>query len=166
MCFVEMCCPQVCFTTLQNPQPTTTPLLTKWCFTPEPEENEVSTGYGAPPPSSYAPSSPVLPPPPPQQGFDLGNKEFIEHDNPHYSSPTRLLSRPASSSTFTSIKPASTSAFPLRERGARLPTAALKLWSNPGWPDWRSLVDKQSEMFCFGTLILVKENYECLKTPP
>ena len=77
MCFVEMCCPQVCFTTLQNPQPTTTPLLTKWCFTPEPEENEVSTGYGAPPPSSYAPSSPVLPPPPPQQGFDLEIKNSL-----------------------------------------------------------------------------------------
>ena len=161
-----MSCPQVCFTTLQNPQPTTTPLLTKWCFTPEPEENEVSTGYGAPPPSSYAPSSPVLPPPPPQQGFDLGNKEFIKHNNSNYSSPTRLLSRPASSSTTsTSIKPASTSAFPLRERGACLPTAALKLWGNPGWPNWRSLVDKQSKMFCFGTLILVKENHECQNTP-
>jgi len=58
---------EVCFTTLQNPQPTTTPLLTKWCFTPEPEENEVSQGYGAPPPSSYAPSAPVFPPPPPPQ---------------------------------------------------------------------------------------------------
>ena len=144
-----MSCPQVCFTTLQNPQPTTTPLLTKWCFTPEPEENEVSTGYGAPPPSSYAPSSPVLPPPPPQQGFDLGNTEFIKHIYIHYSSPTRLLSRPASSTTST-IKPASTSAFPLRERGARLPTTALKLWSNPGWPNRWSLVDKLWTMFCFG----------------
>jgi len=55
---------EVCFTTLQNPHPVSTPLLTKWCFTPEPEE-EPQDSYG-PPPTSYSPSAAVYPPSPPQ----------------------------------------------------------------------------------------------------
>merc|ERR1711997_363189 len=46
---------EVCYTTLKNPRKVSTPLLTKWCFKPEPIEK---------PPASYHPA-PAYPPPPP-----------------------------------------------------------------------------------------------------
>ena len=77
---------EVCFTTLQNPRKVSTPLLTKWCFSPEENETEdIDTGpqssYSSPssfpppfPPQPLGPSvpsSPFIPLPPPDTG-DLG----------------------------------------------------------------------------------------------
>jgi len=65
---------EVCYTSLKNPRKVTTPLLTKWCFTPEPIEEEEPVPVYKPKPKSYGPPPPLykpkpknygLPPPPP-----------------------------------------------------------------------------------------------------
>ena len=58
---------EVCFTTLQNPRKVSTPLLTKWCFSPEENETEdIDTGPATPPQPSYSSPSAFPPPFPPQ----------------------------------------------------------------------------------------------------
>ena len=48
---------EVCFTTLQNPRSVSTPLLTKWCFSPEENETTEEIENSAPPSYSSCPSS-------------------------------------------------------------------------------------------------------------
>merc|ERR1711953_24293 len=60
---------EVCYTTLKNPRKVSTPLLTKWCFKPEPIEKPSPHSYHPvpaypPPPPSRVP---VYPPPPPRR---------------------------------------------------------------------------------------------------
>ena len=57
---------EVCFTTLQNPRKVSTPLLTKWCFSPEENETEDIGTDSAPPQSSYSSPPSFQPPFPPQ----------------------------------------------------------------------------------------------------
>merc|ERR550525_1115474 len=55
---------EVCFTSLKNPRKVKTPLLTKWCFRPEPEEPEEPAPVYPPKPSlpMACPSSTTPPP--------------------------------------------------------------------------------------------------------
>jgi len=53
---------EVCYTTLKNPRKVSTPLLTKWCFKPEPIEKPQPSYHPAP---VYPPQAPVYPPPAP-----------------------------------------------------------------------------------------------------
>ena len=80
---------EVCFTTLKNPRKVSTPLLTKWCFKPDAEEEtEPVQEYGAPPPPQY-------PPPPPTQYGSPPTYPTQPPSPPSYPPPARAPAYPS-----------------------------------------------------------------------